>query len=299
MLAGGAPPPVGANIRQFLTVMQARKRLTGYFGLAVTPDSNLNAASESEIIYIDTVFGRLPFTREGDFGAESGFGLPVWGGGEVQHRDPRRERLWLRIGAGAVVREYPVGDFDQHFLAALAGRPDYRNQPAGHGTALMAGQPTPCADEFGVRIELDRRLTSRLWARGTASVRKRDHQHDFLDGLLTDFTFTLAWAPVLRVHMTVGYTRDQAALEHWRSLSRWVWVDTSLALPLGFTLGTSIQAQRVYCDGAWRPHLTLRGRDAPASVVQRLGAQPRLHRVRIQPATGVHSRRAPDQRAGV
>ena len=38
--------------------MQARKRLTGYFGLAVAPDSNLNAASETEIIYIDTVFGR-------------------------------------------------------------------------------------------------------------------------------------------------------------------------------------------------------------------------------------------------
>ena len=77
VLAGGVPPPVAANIRRFLAVMQARKRLTGYFGLAVAPDSNLNAASESEIIYIDTVFGRLPFTREGDVGAESGFGLPM------------------------------------------------------------------------------------------------------------------------------------------------------------------------------------------------------------------------------
>ena len=48
---------------------------------AIAPDSNLNTASESEIIYIDTAFGRLPFTRQGDFGAESGFGLSVWGGG--------------------------------------------------------------------------------------------------------------------------------------------------------------------------------------------------------------------------
>ena len=62
VLAGGVPPPVAANIRTFLNVMQARKRLTGYFGAAIAPDSNLNAASESEIIYIDTVFGRLPFT---------------------------------------------------------------------------------------------------------------------------------------------------------------------------------------------------------------------------------------------
>ena len=56
---------------------------------------------------------------------------------------------------------------------------------------------------------------------------------------------------------TAGYTRDHAALEHWRSLSRRVRVGTSLALPLGFTLGTSIQVQRVYYDGSGVPHLTL------------------------------------------
>ena len=63
VLAGGVPLPVAVNIRRirrFLAVMQARKRLTGYFGLAVAPGSNLNAASESEIIYIDTVFVRPP-----------------------------------------------------------------------------------------------------------------------------------------------------------------------------------------------------------------------------------------------
>ena len=65
VLAGGVPPPVAANIRRFMTAMQTRKRFTGYFGAAVAPDSNLNAASESEIIYIDTTIGRLPFTRQG------------------------------------------------------------------------------------------------------------------------------------------------------------------------------------------------------------------------------------------
>ena len=32
---------------------------------------------------------------------------------------------------------------------------------------------------------------------------------------------------------------------------------TSLALPLGFTLGTDVQAQRVSYDGSGVPHLTL------------------------------------------
>ena len=102
-----------------LNIIQARKRLTGYFGLAVAPDSNLNAASESEIIYIDTVFGRVSFTCEGDFGTESGFGLSVWGGGEYQQ--PVSESLRLRVGSDVAVREYPGSDFDQHFLAAHVG----------------------------------------------------------------------------------------------------------------------------------------------------------------------------------
>ena len=265
VLAGGVPRPVAANIRQFLAIMQSRKRLTGYFGMAVAPDSNLNAASESEIIYIDTVFGRLPFTREGDVGAESGFGLSVWGGGEYQH--PVAEHLRLRVGADVAVREYPGGDFDQHFLAAHVG-PRWLVNPRTELSLLATAQrqwlgSLPYADEFGARLELDRRLTPGIWARGTAAYRERDHLgRDFLDGPVAEFTASFAWtpAPVLRVHMTVGYARDHAALEHWRNLSRWVRVGTSLALPLGFTVGTSIQARRVYYDGAGGAHLTLHGR---------------------------------------
>ena len=266
VLAGGVPPPVALNIRQFLNAMQARRHVTGYFGAAIAPDSNLNAASESEIIYIDTVFGRLPFQREGNVGAESGLGLSVWGGGEVQYRDPFNERLRLRVGADTAIREYPGGDFDQTLLAAHVG-PRWLAGPFTELSLLGTAQRQwlggePYADEFGARLELDRRLTSRLWARGTASVRKRDHQHDFLDGPLTDFTLTLAWtpAPVLRVHWTVGYQHDHAASEHWRNLSRWVRVGTSLALPLGFTLGTSIQARRTRYQGSGQAHLTLHGR---------------------------------------
>ena len=265
VLAGGVPRPVAANIRQFLAVMQSRKRLTGYFGMAIAPDSNLNAASESEIIYIDTVFGRLPFTREGDVGAESGFGLSVWGGGEYQQ--PLSDRFSLRVGSDVAVREYPGGDFDQHFLAAHVG-PRWLVSPITEISLLATAQrqwlgSIPYADEFGARLELDRRLTPGIWARGTAAYRGRDHLgRDFLDGPVAEFTASFAWtpAPVLRVHMTVGYARDHAALEHWRNLSRWVRVGTSLALPLGFTLGTSIQARRVYYDGAGGAHLTLHGR---------------------------------------
>ena len=67
---------------------------------------------------------------------------------------------------------------------------------------------------------------------------------------------------MLRVHATVGYERDHAASEHYRNLARWVRVGTSLALPLGFTLGTSAQMRRTYYEsgGSGPPHFTLDGR---------------------------------------
>ena len=264
VLAGGVPSPVAANIRAFLNAMQTRKRFTGYFGAAIAPDSNLNAASESEIIYLDTVFGRLPFQRQGNVGAESGLGLSVWGGGEYQH--PLGERLRLRVGADVAQREYSGGDFDQFFLAAHAG-PRWLASSITELSLLGTAQRqwlggSRYADETGVRLELDRRLTRRLWARGTASVRQRDHLHDILDGPITDFTLSLAWtaAPVLRVHWNVGYERSHAASVHWRNVSRWLRVGTSLALPLGFTLGTSAQVRRTQYDGSGQAHLTLHGR---------------------------------------
>ena len=232
VLAGGVPPAVAANIHRFLNLMQTRKRWTGYFGAAIAPDSNLNAASESEIIYIDTAFGRLPFQREGDFGAQSGFGVSVWSGGEYQQ--PLSPKLRLRVGADLAVREYPNKNFDQTFLAAHAG-PRRLASPITEISLLATAQrqwlgSIPYVDETGVRLELDRRLTPRLWARGIAAYRERDHQQrDFLDGPVVGFTASFAWtpAPVLRVHMTVGYERDHAASEHWRNLSRWVRVGTS------------------------------------------------------------------------
>ncbi len=268
VLAGGVPQPVAARVQLFLNLMRARKRWTGYFGTAIAPDSNLNAASDTEIIYIDFFGSRLPFRREGDFGARSGLGLSIWGGGEYQQPlsvgATGGSPLRLRVGADAVQREYSGREFDQFFLAAHAG-PRWLAGPRTEISLLGTAQRQwlgshPYVDETGMRLELDRRLGLRVWARGTASARQRDHkQQDFLDGPLTELTLDLAWAaaPTLQVQMTVGYQRDHASSEHWRSLSRWLRVGTSLALPLGFTLGTSAQMRRTYYEGNGCVHQVL------------------------------------------
>ena len=241
VLAGGPPTPVALNILQFLDVIRARKRWSGYFGAAIAPDSNLNAASESEIIYLDTVFGRLPLRREGDFGARSGFGLSLWGGGEYQR--PLGERLRLRVGSDLSVREYPGGDFDQTFVAAHAGPRCWRVRsptsacwPPRSGSGWGAGRTstraacawrsTACWGAF-------------FWCALPRHCGNATASSTATGAMARSTTTPSAWRgprrQCLRIHFTVGYTRDHAESEPWRTLSRWTRVGTSLALPLGFT----------------------------------------------------------------
>ena len=70
VLAGNLPAPVAANIVRFLRIIRARRRWEARFGVSVAPDSNLNTASGTRRIWLDTPFGRLPFTRQGGHRAE-------------------------------------------------------------------------------------------------------------------------------------------------------------------------------------------------------------------------------------
>ena len=58
-LVGRPPAALANNVKRFLNIMRARKRWNGYFGFSVSPDTNINAASDAEIIYIQG----LPFRR--------------------------------------------------------------------------------------------------------------------------------------------------------------------------------------------------------------------------------------------
>lgn len=266
VLGGELPLPVFLNIQRFLNIMSQRKRLTGYFGAALAPDSNLNFASEEDIIYLDTVFGRLPFRREGeDVEERSGIGLSVWGGGEYQL--PISPRLRMRMGADMAQRDYEGKEFDQTILAAHVG-PRWLVSPRTDLSLLGTVQrqwigTQPQVDLGGVRLEIDHQLGRRFWLRGTAGSSERDcHNCEWRNGPLTAFSLGAVWvpAPVLQVHMTVGYERDYASLVHWRSLTRWVRVGGQLALPLGFSLGTNAQMRRTYYAGEGGAHFTLTGR---------------------------------------
>ena len=70
-LVGRPPAALVANINRFLNVMRERRRWRGYFGFSIAPDTNINAASDAQFIYIN------------------GLPVPPWWANRRQFRDRR------------------------------------------------------------------------------------------------------------------------------------------------------------------------------------------------------------------
>ena len=252
VLAGGPPPAMIANIRRFLEEMRARRRWSGWFGATLAPDSNPNAASDSDVIHI----GGLPFRR--DAGARSGLGAILWGGGEYQH--PLGPRLRLRAGADLVRREYAGKDFDHTFLSGhvgprwLVGRDTETSLLASTRRRWTAGKPE--SHSLGARFESEPRFSRRL----TASMRAAWHQHEYrqdesLDGPQVTLALSAAWLMIstVRTDLTIGYERERPESVVWRNATRWARMGLSAALPLGFSLHGSTELRRTDFKGDWSP----------------------------------------------
>ena len=262
VLAGDLPPAVAANIQRLLNIMRARRRWEARFGLAIAPDSNLNAASGTRTIFLDTRYGRLPFTRQGDVAPKSGLGLSVWGGGEYQY--PLAPRWRLRSGADASVRKYKGGDFDRHFLSAHLGPRrliDARTEASLLATVdrqWTAGMPE--TDRFGLRLEAKHRLTPRLAMFSRASaVRRNCRDCNHLDGPEGNVSLGASWValPILRVGGSAGWNWARANSEHWRTDGPRASLGATLALPAGFTVGLRASLQRTEYQGQWFAHSTI------------------------------------------
>ena len=264
VLAGEPPPVVVANVRHFLAVMRARRRWSAYFGLAIAPDTNINAASDARTIDIDTVFGTFPFTRDSRSRAQSGVGLSIWGGGEYQF--PLGERLRLRAGTDLTRQEYEGSAFDKTYIAGHLG-PRWLVGTASEFSLLAdlqrhwrAGRPDN--DAFGARIEAEHRLNRRLRVRGNAAWRRRDYRRgERQDGPAADFSLSAIWVATstLQTRATLGYARARPNAESLRNHSRWGRLGASLSLPRGFTLGAGGEFRWTDYRGRGRDHLTSDG----------------------------------------
>ena len=262
VLAGALPPAVVANVQRFLGLIRARRRWEARFGMALAPDSNLNTASGTRTIWLDTPFGRLPFTRSAETAPKSGFGVSVWGGGEYQV--PLTARWRVRSGADASVREYKGGSFDRYLGSAYLGPRwliDARTEASLLATVQRewtAGQPN--TDQFGFRLEGARRLTPRLSMQARAGVRRRNCRDcNWLDGPVGEVGLGANWValPILRVGGNAGWNWARANSEHWRSAGPRASLGATLSLPLGFTVGTHAAMQWTDYQGRGFAHRTI------------------------------------------
>ena len=241
VLAGKPPPAVALNVNRFLGIMRARKRWSVRVGAAFAPDSNISSQSGERTILIDTPFGRLPFTYQGDK-PKSGVGVAFWAGGEYQH--PLNPRLLLRAGADVSRREYRSSEYDRMFVSTHLG-PRWLIDPASEASVLASVRQSWLADEaeyrdLGVRVEGRHRLNRRTTAfLNIARHERRHEERTHLDGPLTNVSGGIGWVvtPTLRVNAGLGWARQRTELERQRNSSRSGRVGATLLLPYGFTVG--------------------------------------------------------------
>ena len=222
-LAGSLPPRVAGAVSNFLAAIQLRKRVSGYFSMAVAPDSNINAATSAR--WFD--WRGLQFRLSDEARARSGVGLIVSALGEYRH--PVGARLSedsltrLRLGAGISRRDYGGRRFDDMTLALHAG-PQILF-PRGRASLLaradrrwQGGAPTGLG--LGGRLEGTLRIGRRLWLDGGAEWMNRRHRSgSTADGPRRDLDLGLSYAltPAVTIGARTGWQRTRARVAPLRS----------------------------------------------------------------------------------
>ena len=250
-LVGRPPEALVANINGFLNVMRDRRRWRGYFGFSVAPDTNINAASDADIIYING----LPF-RLNQRQVSSGIGIVGWGGGEYQF--PLAQRWRLRTGINVNHRDYKGGRFDQTFVGGFVGPRWLINRNTEMSLLATTSQRwwggSSLSYDFGARLEVEHRVYAGLRLSGRASWQDRTNQQlKFLEGPLMVFSLGASYVlfPTVQVNALVGYQHQDAEAPNWTNDGYWTRVGTNVALPWGFTVGASAEFRWTNFESGW------------------------------------------------
>ena len=255
-LVGRPPAELVANINRFLNIMRGRRRWTGYFGFSLAPDTNINAASDAEFIYING----LPFRRGAVGRASSDIGVVGWGGAEYQY--PLAQRWRLRSGFDLNHREYKGRNFDQTYAGVYAGPRWLFSRNTEMSLLATASQrwfgQYSFNYDYGARLEVEHRLFAglRLSGRALWSDRKYQQQRG-LTGPLSVFSLGASYVlfPTVQVNALFGASLQDSQLNRWDSTGYWTRVGTNVALPWGFTVGLSGEFRWTDYDAGWWPFL--------------------------------------------
>ena len=252
VLAGKPPDAVVKNVQRYLDAIRSRRRWDAHFGLALSPDSNVNAASSADVVWL---YG-LPFTVTDESKPSSGVGLIVWGGAEYEH--PVSERLKLRAGADLWRQEHRETQYNRMLISLHAGprwimtRNTEISLLASRRQHWSANQPAYL--EEGLRLESAQRLGAQWLAIERASWHeRRNEQSKHLDGPRWNFSLTGRWqaSPSLSLSLSAGYGEEKPRLRSHRLTRPWGRLSASYALPLGFSVGASATVARSFYQPDW------------------------------------------------
>ncbi len=255
-LVGKPPETLVENVTRLLKVIRARRRWDAWFGFSIAPDTNINAASDAEFIYIQG----LPFRRGATGRASTGIGLVGWGGGEYQY--PLAERWRLRSGLNVNHREYKGSRWDQTFLSGYAGPRWLITRDTEMSLLATASQRwwggSSLNYDYGARLEVEHRVFAGLRLSGRAQWSDRKFQQQkFLEGPLMVFSLGARYVlfPTVQVHALVGYQQQDAVSRAWSSDGYWTRAGTVVALPWGFTVGLSAEFRWTEFEPGWFPFI--------------------------------------------
>ena len=253
-LVGKPPAALAANVSRFLNIMRARKRWNGYFGFSLAPDTNINAASDAEFIYING----LPFRRGAQGRASSSIGVVGWGGAEYQY--PLAARWRLRSGFDLNHREYKGRNFDQTYAGVYVGPRWLISRNTEMSLLATASQrwfgQYSFNYDYGARLEVEHRIFAGLRLSGRALWSDRKYQQQkFLEGPLMVFSLGANYVPlpIVGVNALVGYQQQGAVSRQWTNAGYWGRVGTNVALPWGFTVGLSAEFRWTDYEAGWFP----------------------------------------------
>lgn len=256
VLAGNPPASVVKNINRFMRIIRARRRWSGYFGFSLAPDTNINAASDAQFIYIRG----LPFRRDDQVVASSAIGVVGWGGYEYQY--PLADRWRLRTGFDVNHREYKGGQFDQTFVQGHVGPRFFVSRNTEMSLLASVSQRwwggSSFNYDYGARLEVEHVFYPGFRLSGRATWQDRKYQQNQgLAGPVMVFSLGGSYVlfPTMQLTGLVGYSQQDSRWDRWDSQGYWFRVGTNVALPWGFTVGLSGEFRWTDYQAGWAPFI--------------------------------------------
>jgi hypothetical protein len=230
------PKPVSDNVYRFLNAINARKKFTYNLSFAISPDSNINAASSINQL---TLFG-LPFTLSNNAQQKSGVGIVVNLSGEYR---ASLSPDWRVRGGGALYRDSYIGHaaFDD-MIARVYGGPQFLFNK-GDASLLAVADKRWFADDpysygYGPRGELNYLLSDAVSIQSSLEYMPVwYHANTFQDGhLLTGLvTTSYALTPTSFLSLITGVSKEHDASPDFSNISYRIGVGYQQELPAGIT----------------------------------------------------------------